>query len=183
MLDAIAARNAGGETYISLDRTTFQDFSKSSASTTQPRLQVATPLVTPSSESLISPTRRQRRRIGADDLAFLPNGVYASQSPSSVRMGRTPTTTVPESAIRSLSPLSEYNWAGGATQMEAETGQQQTYSPLESLTSDSEEDIAGAAGQLSLNEEEQVRYHGKASGLHLLGDKDRIDSRNEGGIW
>jgi hypothetical protein len=36
---------------------------------------------------------------------------------------------------------------------------------------------------LSLNEDEQVRYHGKASGLHLLGNTDRVDGRNEGGIW
>ncbi|KAJ7443935.1 hypothetical protein B0H11DRAFT_2343643 [Mycena galericulata] len=28
--------------------------------------------------------------------------------------------------------------------------------------------LAGAVGQLSLNEDKQVRYHGKASGLHLL---------------
>lgn len=40
-----------------------------------------------------------------------------------------------------------------------------------------------AVGQLSLNEDEQVRYHGKASGLHLLGGKERDDSRNEDGIW
>jgi hypothetical protein len=30
------------------------------------------------------------------------------------------------------------------------------------------EGLAGAVGQLSLNEDKQVRYHGKASGLHLL---------------
>lgn len=49
--------------------------------------------------------------------------------------------------------------------------------------SSEEDDLAIAAGQLSLNEDEQVRYHGKASGLHLLGAKERIDDRNEGGIW
>jgi len=52
-----------------------------------------------------------------------------------------------------------------------------------SMTEDSEDDFTGAIGQLSLNEEEQVRYHGKASGLHLLGNKERVDRRNEGGIW
>ncbi|KIK52123.1 hypothetical protein GYMLUDRAFT_50070 [Collybiopsis luxurians FD-317 M1] len=46
-----------------------------------------------------------------------------------------------------------------------------------------EEDFVDAMGQLSLNEEEQVRYHGKASGLHILGGKERLDRRNEGGIW
>jgi hypothetical protein len=46
-----------------------------------------------------------------------------------------------------------------------------------------EDDVMDAVGQLSLNEDEEVRYHGKASGLHLLGGKERDDSRNEGGIW
>ncbi|KAF7978567.1 hypothetical protein HWV62_45496 [Athelia sp. TMB] len=41
--------------------------------------------------------------------------------------------------------------------------------------------LLDAVGQLSLNEDEEVRYHGKASGLHLLGA--RAGSRNEGGIW
>lgn len=44
-------------------------------------------------------------------------------------------------------------------------------------------DITEAVGQLSLNEDEEVRYHGKVSGLHLLDGHDRIDRRNEGGIW
>jgi hypothetical protein len=29
----------------------------------------------------------------------------------------------------------------------------------------------------------QVRYHGKASGLHLLIRNDRVDSRLDGGVW
>lgn len=48
-------------------------------------------------------------------------------------------------------------------------------------------DLLDAVGQLSLNEDEEVRYHGKASGLHLLakakGSKHGDDQRNEGGIW
>ncbi|KAI0321497.1 fungal-specific transcription factor domain-containing protein, partial [Amylostereum chailletii] len=43
--------------------------------------------------------------------------------------------------------------------------------------------LTGEVGQLSINEERELRYHGKASGLHLLGVKDRVDGRNEGGIW
>jgi hypothetical protein len=50
-------------------------------------------------------------------------------------------------------------------------------------THSDEDDIMDAVGQLSLNEDEEVRYHGKASGLHLLGGKERVDLRNEGGIW
>ncbi|EJD05321.1 uncharacterized protein FOMMEDRAFT_131881 [Fomitiporia mediterranea MF3/22] len=46
-----------------------------------------------------------------------------------------------------------------------------------------EEGITGGVGQLSINEEAQVRFHGKASGLHLLGQKLRVDGRNKGGIW
>jgi hypothetical protein len=38
-----------------------------------------------------------------------------------------------------------------------------------STDSEDEDDIVDAVGQLSLNEDEQVRYHGKASGLYLLG--------------
>lgn len=70
--------------------------------------------------------------------------------------------------------------------------------------------LAGAVGQLSLNEDKQVRYHGKASGLHLLArqagargrrgrrgrsedagvaeedgaaEEERGEGRNVGGIW
>ncbi|KAJ6591306.1 fungal-specific transcription factor domain-containing protein [Mycena vulgaris] len=44
--------------------------------------------------------------------------------------------------------------------------------------------LARAVGQLSLNEERVVRYHGKASGLHFLGgDEDGEVGRNVGGIW
>ncbi|KAI6120679.1 fungal-specific transcription factor domain-containing protein [Pisolithus croceorrhizus] len=40
-----------------------------------------------------------------------------------------------------------------------------------------------AFGQLSLDENQEIRYHGKASGLHLLSRSDRLDKRNEGGVW
>ncbi|TFY61678.1 hypothetical protein EVJ58_g4373 [Rhodofomes roseus] len=46
-----------------------------------------------------------------------------------------------------------------------------------------DDELAIEVGQLSLNEDEVVRFHGKVSGLHLLGVKDREDSRHEGGIW
>lgn len=46
-----------------------------------------------------------------------------------------------------------------------------------------EDELAVAVGQLSINEDEVVRYHGKASGLHLLGASERADDRVEGGIW
>ena len=46
-----------------------------------------------------------------------------------------------------------------------------------------EDELALAVGQLSINEDLQVRYHGKASGLHLLNVRERDDGRSEGGIW
>ena len=56
-------------------------------------------------------------------------------------------------------------------------------SRVDSETGEDEEGITDAVGQLSLNEDAQVRFHGKASGLHLLGQKPRMDGRNKGGIW
>ncbi|KAI5898203.1 uncharacterized protein SCHCODRAFT_02611397 [Schizophyllum commune H4-8] len=40
-----------------------------------------------------------------------------------------------------------------------------------------------AMGELSLDEHQEVRFHGKTSGLHLLRRNDRTDDRIEGGIW
>lgn len=53
----------------------------------------------------------------------------------------------------------------------------------EDADGEGEDELAIAVGQLSINEDEQVRYHGKASGLHLLGATERDDGRSEGGIW
>ncbi|EPQ54381.1 hypothetical protein GLOTRDRAFT_94337 [Gloeophyllum trabeum ATCC 11539] len=36
---------------------------------------------------------------------------------------------------------------------------------------------------LSVDENQELRYHGSASGYHLLGAEERFDGRNEGGIW
>ncbi|KDQ57029.1 hypothetical protein JAAARDRAFT_35629 [Jaapia argillacea MUCL 33604] len=38
-------------------------------------------------------------------------------------------------------------------------------------------------GQLSLDENREIRYYGKSSGLHLLGRSHRTDGRNDGGVW
>ena len=54
---------------------------------------------------------------------------------------------------------------------------------VEETEESGEDEMAVAVGQLSLNEDEQVRFHGKASGLHLLGASERVDGRSEGGIW
>ena len=54
---------------------------------------------------------------------------------------------------------------------------------LEKSRSVRDDALISEVGQLSLNEERQVRFHGQASGLHLLDLKERVDGRNEGGIW
>ncbi|KAF9469792.1 fungal-specific transcription factor domain-containing protein [Collybia nuda] len=48
---------------------------------------------------------------------------------------------------------------------------------------DASNDAAEGIGGLSLDEHQEVRFHGKASGLHLLSRSDRTDDRIEGGIW
>jgi hypothetical protein len=53
----------------------------------------------------------------------------------------------------------------------------------EKICSTEENALVSEIGHLSLNEEREVRFHGQASGLHLLDVKDRVDGRNEGGIW
>lgn len=53
----------------------------------------------------------------------------------------------------------------------------------EKICNTEENALVSEIGHLSLNEEREVRFHGQASGLHLLDIKDRVDGRNEGGIW
>ncbi|KAI3622119.1 hypothetical protein WG66_015820 [Moniliophthora roreri] len=48
---------------------------------------------------------------------------------------------------------------------------------------DSIKDPTESMGELSLTDYQEIRYHGKASGLHLLSKDNRTDERNEGGIW
>ncbi|KAH6910608.1 fungal-specific transcription factor domain-containing protein [Coprinopsis sp. MPI-PUGE-AT-0042] len=104
--------------------------------------------------------RRQRRRLG--DHEFSPDGL---RQPSSAKdRGRRLSHT-----YSSLSPVNPIIGDYRSSSVDS--------------SSDSEVELAGAVGQLSLNEDEQVRYHGKASGLHLLDCKERVDGRNEGGIW
>ncbi|TFY71776.1 hypothetical protein EVG20_g1228 [Dentipellis fragilis] len=121
----------------------------------RPTLSIVPPNGNGASRSL-SPTRRQRRRVGE----------AGSMSAHPSLGGRR------AAARRIPVPLPL-----------AANGDRDRGTP-DALDDNSEEDeLAGEVGQLSLNEEREVRYHGKASGLHLLGVKDRVDGRNEGGIW
>jgi hypothetical protein len=93
-------------------------------------------------------------------------------------------TISPESSNSSLSPHSHHGLShlhqshilckplGSPTTSEEDEGD-----------IEGEGDLEEAVGQLSLNEDEQVRFHGKASGLHLLAPQERVDGRSEGGIW
>ncbi|KIJ59890.1 hypothetical protein HYDPIDRAFT_99795, partial [Hydnomerulius pinastri MD-312] len=108
--------------------------------------------------------RRQRRRIeGEDDRDISPNA-------TSITLIRNGSTSPGYSPVR---PGTGY--ASGS-------GHGSGYM-AGSTDSDSEDDVVDAVGQLSLNEDEQVRYHGKASGLYLLGINAKAEARNEGGIW
>ncbi|KIM41432.1 hypothetical protein M413DRAFT_18957 [Hebeloma cylindrosporum] len=121
-----------------------------------------------------SSSRRQRRRVDDGEHSPFSNSIFAPQS-----RGRS--VGYPRS-LRSpvCSSLADESRRGSVLRRSSSADAGQTTSDV-----DSEEgaEFAGAVGQLSLNEDEQVRYHGKASGLYLLGNKERIDRRNEGGIW
>ncbi|KAI0049260.1 hypothetical protein FA95DRAFT_1557057 [Auriscalpium vulgare] len=49
--------------------------------------------------------------------------------------------------------------------------------------SEDETEATSTLGKLSLDENKEVRYHGAASGLHLLSQADRTDERKVGGVW
>lgn len=106
--------------------------------------------------------RRQRRRVDGDE------GDGRSSSPQGFTVTRNGSTS-PRYSPSNTSHTSGSGYAPGY--MGASTD------------SDSEDDVVDAVGQLSLNEDEQVRYHGKASGLYLLGINAKEEARNEGGIW
>ncbi|EAU83952.2 hypothetical protein CC1G_09834 [Coprinopsis cinerea okayama7 len=130
---------------------------------------------TQSSDDNQSPGRRQRRRIGEHEFSSngLPYPSSANASAASLVLGPNSVRRRGRGYSHTYSSLSPVNPIVGDRRS----------SSVDSLSSDSEDELAGAVGQLSLNEDEQVRYHGKASGLHILNDKERVDGRNEGGIW
>ena len=125
--------------------------------------------------------RRQRRRIDRDGTSpTLHHSPHSSSTPASAAVpieGSRQGTESQYSNIlfspRSSSSHRDYFFSSSLPRRNSSV----------STNSSSDDDFAGAVGQLSLNEDEEVRYHGKASGLHLLGAKDRLDRRNEGGIW
>ena len=120
--------------------------------------------------------RRQRRRVDDNDYSFQQRSNTSSTSGPRSALPNKDSTRIftSQEAYLSLNDIA----AGTSSPWRS------WHSSVDgSMTSGSEDELAGAVGQLSLNEDEQVRYHGKASGLYLLGNKERNDRRNEGGIW
>ncbi|KDR77152.1 hypothetical protein GALMADRAFT_246384 [Galerina marginata CBS 339.88] len=147
--------------------------------------QVYSPRSQSSDENHSPGGRRQRRRIGDEDYPVHQGGpTYSNSAPgSSVSLHQGPGYTS-RGAFGPSSPVRGRLHHMRSRASDLQSGDRRSSSVDDnSITSDSEDGFIGAVGQLSLNEDEQVRYHGKASGLHLLGNKERIDRRNEGGIW
>ncbi|KAF9078330.1 fungal-specific transcription factor domain-containing protein [Rhodocollybia butyracea] len=139
----------------------------------------------------LSPGRRQRRKV-----ADMPgegsshNRLMSTSAPATVvstpvfpssRYGVSSSGSSRASSPRSLRPLAPTSPASNPN--DRQVGMYTSGLSDGNVSGSDEDEFAGAMGQLSLNEDKQVRYHGKASGLHLLGAKERVDSRNEGGIW
>jgi hypothetical protein len=160
----------------------------------------------------ISATRRQRRRLDTPQQDYFtypyPHSPSTSSSPRfrsiyGYEQGETPHTLYSQGShshsqchsailshplsLSSLSQSSHSHSSHSSSYPHSSFTRRLSTSSIGSASSSTDEDgdseLTGAVGQLSLNEEEQVRYHGKASGLHLLGVNERVDARNEGGIW
>ncbi|CCM05389.1 uncharacterized protein FIBRA_07605 [Fibroporia radiculosa] len=129
------------------------------------------------------PFRRQRRRLDGDE--------HGQRSPSTTSgRSHSPAVANPPSA-RSVSGSRAFLGHRGSVASLADTSARspemhddEGYAQRDDPdVVGGEDELAIEVGQLSLNEDEQVRFHGKVSGLHLLGVKDREDERHEGGIW
>ncbi|EKM84077.1 hypothetical protein AGABI1DRAFT_117526 [Agaricus bisporus var. burnettii JB137-S8] len=58
-----------------------------------------------------------------------------------------------------------------------------TFNQEEPLESDEAKEATECMGSLSLDENQEIRYHGRISGLSLLERNKRTDDRMDGGIW
>ncbi|KAF8078976.1 fungal-specific transcription factor domain-containing protein [Lyophyllum atratum] len=69
--------------------------------------------------------------------------------------------------------------------LESHSQSQPDWNDMYTIETEEEEikDTTEGIGELSLDENQEVRFHGKASGLHLLGRNIRTDDRIDGGIW
>ena len=126
-----------------------------------------------------APFRRQRRRIDEGDD---PSHARSPSATSVSGRSRSPAlASAKSSAGLSASALLPHRERHSPEMRDDESvGDDETGG---SEPSGEDDELAIEVGQLSLNEDEVVRFHGKVSGLHLLGVTDREDGRHEGGIW
>ncbi|KAI0694111.1 fungal-specific transcription factor domain-containing protein [Cytidiella melzeri] len=124
--------------------------------------------------------RRQKRRVDKD-----PSGPSShADSPASTSLsGRSmsPVQTYPSPHPALLNKRSTHSLHNDRSPDLRELATD--YESQDEEEESGEDELAIAVGQLSINEDLQVRYHGKASGLHLLNASQRDDGRSEGGIW
>jgi hypothetical protein len=124
-----------------------------------------------------SPSRqpRQRRRV---DFEEAPIALSHPESDSRSRFDS-------PSFARSDAPTNRSSSYGGSGVTSPVLPTSARASPPRAVdqSDDESDDLADAVGQLSLNEDAVVRYHGRTSGLHLLAADPRRDGRNSGGLW
>ena len=126
-----------------------------------------------------TPFRRQRRRI--DEGEDISHARSPSATSASGRSRSPALASAKSSAGLSASAMLAHRERRSPEMRDDESvGDDETGG---SERSGEDDELAIEVGQLSLNEDEQVRFHGKMSGLHLLGVKERQDGRGEGGIW
>lgn len=125
-------------------------------------------------------SRRQRRRV--DDGANPASHAGSPAATSVSGRSQSPHYSCPPLHPALLNKRSEASLRASKS-MSPITGDGEAHEESGDESQSGEDELAIAVGQLSINEDEQVRYHGKASGLHLLGISERDDGRSEGGIW
>jgi hypothetical protein len=137
------------------------------------------------SEGNISHTsRRQRRRLGTEDHTFrAPLQASKAEFATPPHESRSGTTSWYKSPSPAWGDVGHGSGTFPVSVSAGTTDRRSSSIDSKALTSDSEEELLSAVGQLSMNEDEQIRFHGEASGIYLLGKKERLDQRNEGGIW
>ena len=182
---------------VSEDESEFRRRALPSIMTSLPRERPSTATTDDSEPS--SPSRRQRRRIREPFADTEFDGTRRADSTSSSSVPVNSPVGRPLSSRSSASPGRSIGLSRSPFGSDPSVRQLPDISPRNPLSSSGtrpnplssndtedvsdEEEIPSALGQLSLNEDEQVRYHGKASGLYILDTNERVDGRNAGGIW
>ncbi|KAJ7170147.1 fungal-specific transcription factor domain-containing protein [Mycena filopes] len=99
----------------------------------------------------------------------------ASSSASGSRSPSVDFTGVPLTQRRRLN--------GSASNLPAQPDWKDMYTLDSDNDETSQREAVEGMGALSLDEHQEVRFHGQISGLYLLAQSDRTDARKEGGLW